>query len=214
MATRAGDAGLLRREVSLFEAKAEGRRGPGRRDNTAISRRRLRLSPMQLIAGLPALGDLLYLSSHDSEVPLRELPPGVLLQSICLAPLLACCTLFGASTITVDGPREWIECQDEDGQTRARLYLLPDTDYLAWDALHAGACSTSAGIPPAVTIPWRANSARLLRFHTRALAGLQVLGAESSGALSPLSRGLAARIVQDEGGLCWRVMRGWIDLSE
>jgi len=71
---------------------------------------------------------VLYPSGHASGALLRELPPGVLLESICLAPLLPCRSLLAASAITVEGPREWIECLDADGQTRARLYLLPDTD--------------------------------------------------------------------------------------
>jgi hypothetical protein len=77
--------------------------------------------------------------------------------------LLQCCSLLAASAITVEGPREWIECLAADGLPRARLYLLPDTDYLSWDALHAGACSTSV-CEPAAAGSWRPVRAHLLRF--------------------------------------------------
>lgn len=73
----------------------------------------------------------------------------------------------------------------------------PDTTYLAWDALHAGARPTPAGVP-AVAGPWRPAYAHPLRFHTRARAGLQVLATATHCALSPLSRQVAARIARDE----------------
>lgn len=198
MAAHAGDAGLPRREASLPAALAERLRASCRRDSgVPVSRRRLRLSPQRLLADLPALGDVLYLSVRASAALPWQLPPGVLLTSACLAPLLHCCSLLAASAITDEGPREWIECLAADGLPRARLYLLPDTDYLSWDALHAGACSTSV-CESAATGSWWPVRAHLLRFHTRALAGLQVLGAERSGALSPLSRQLAGRIAREE----------------
>ncbi|MFA6228878.1 MAG: hypothetical protein WC617_01725 [Rhodanobacter sp.] len=209
MAAHAGDAGLLWRRASLLGPLAECLRASCRRDSAvAVSRRHLRLSPARLLAGLPALGDVLYLSSHAGGAQLRELPQGVLLESICLAPLLQCVSLLAASAITVEGPQEWIECQDADGRTCARLCLLPDSDYLAWDALHAGACSTTAGVPAPPARPWRPANAHLLRFHARGLAGLQVLRAETSSNLSPLSRQVAGRIARDDAGLCgWRYAR-------
>ena len=194
MATHAGDAGLLRREALLSNAL---RVSCSRDSSAAISRRRLRLSPAQWLAGLPALADVLYLSGHASAALTCELPSGVLLESRVLMPLLSCAALVAVSTITVAGPREWIECQQADGHTRARLYLLPDTDYMAWDSLHAAASSSSVG-RCATASPWRPRHAYPLRFHTRALAGLQLLGAESSCALSPLSRQLAGQIARDE----------------
>jgi len=51
-------------------------------------------------------------------------------------------------------------------------------------------------------------SAHRLRFHTRSLAGLQLLRGEASSALSPLSRPLAARIVRDEVNSRWVAARG------
>lgn len=199
MLDHTADAGLLGREAALLAPVAARLHGAARDGRASvISRRRLRLSPQELICRLPALGDVLCVSGHASGALLRELPRGTLLQSIQLAPLLQCRCVFAASTITVEGPREWIECRDADGHTRARLYLLPDTDYLAWDALQADALAIS---PPeqAEAAAWHPVRAELLRFHTRALAGLQLLGAAETGdALSPLSRQLAGRIVQDE----------------
>jgi hypothetical protein len=201
MATRAGDAGLLQRKAWLRGALAERLQASGRRGAAAVSCRRLHLSPARWLAGLAALGDVLYLSGHARGGLLDELVQGVLLESMVLAPLQRCDAWWAASAITVDGPREWIECRDADGQASARLYLLPDTDYLAWDALQAGAGAGPA-CEPMTAAPWRPAGAHLLRFHTRALAGLQVFGAERSRSLSPLSRQLAGRILRDEGGGC------------
>ncbi len=66
----------------------------------------------------------------------RELPRGLLVEAMQLAPLLQTRWLL-ASMITVEGSRKWIECVDREGRCWARLYLLPDTDYLAWDRLRA-----------------------------------------------------------------------------
>src|SRR3546814_12231625 len=77
----------------------------------------------------------------------RELPRGLLAEAMQLAPLLQTRRLVAASAITVEGPREWIDCVDREGRTCARLHLLPDTDYLAWDRLLA--CGEPMAATPA-----------------------------------------------------------------
>ncbi|WP_017464042.1 hypothetical protein [Dyella ginsengisoli] len=74
--------------------------------------------------------------------------------------------LAHACAVTIDGPREWITVHDRAGKPRCRLYLLPDTDYLAWDALLAHADATVA---PAARPRWRAHRGRRLRFEVESI---------------------------------------------
>ncbi len=175
---------------------------------TTICGRRLRLSPAQLIEGLPSLGCVLYVPMRGCRSPVQEMLPGLLVETTLLAPLLQFRRLVAASSITVEGPREWIECVDRRGDACARLYLLPDTDYLAWDALLA--CAGPATTLPASRRPHESGpvGAQLLRFHARWLAGLQVLRGEIVGSrVSPLGRQQAGLIARAEAASRWRMPR-------
>ena len=164
---------------------------------SAIHRRRLPTAPARLIDGLPELGNVLYVPMCPDGTVLRELPRGLLVETMQLAPLLQTCTLCAASAISVEGPREWIDCLDREGRSCARLHLLPDTDYLAWDRLLEP--GQPAADPSAYRLrPSRPACARVLRFHTRQLAGLTVLGAEIRMPISPLARQLAGQIARAE----------------
>lgn len=164
---------------------------------STVSRGGMRVTAAQLLDGLPALGDVLYVPMrpvHAHRALTSELSRGVLVETLALAPLLQTCMLAAISAITVEGPREWIECMDREGRICVRLHLLPDTDYLAWDRLLACA-------EPQPTRGLRASrpaSAQVLRFHARRLAGLSVFGAEFTGRVSPLSRQLAGQIARAE----------------
>lgn len=158
-------------------------------------RRRLRLAPASLIEALPALGSVLYMPLAACGPAMPEMPRGVLVEALQLAPLLQVRWLMASSVITVDGPREWIDGIDRTGCPCMRLHLLPDTDYLAWDSLLARGEPATA-MPAPGTQRARAAAAYMLRFHRRRLAGLEVLGCEVASGLSPLSRQLAERIVQ------------------
>jgi hypothetical protein len=144
---------------------------------------------------LPSLGCVLYVPMHPL-LPVACAPRGVLVQAMQLAPLLQVHWLTAASTIGVDGPREWIECMDHDGHQCAHIHLLPDTDYLAWDALLAG--DTAASMPPRCLQRSPPGRVQLLRFHRRRLAGLDMLDAETVSVVSPVSAQLAVRIVRAE----------------
>lgn len=159
-------------------------------------RSRLCLTTAQWLAGLPALGSVLYAPAAHG-VPRGRPLPGLLVESVELAPLLHTRSLASVSAITSDGPREWMECRDAGERLLARLYLLPDTDYLAWDALYACAGAGSVAAAHADAGAWRPASAQLLRFRLRRHACLQVLGAEAVDASSTLVRDLAARIARD-----------------
>lgn len=200
MGMRLDRAGLLRRVAAPFAA---GRRASlcGAAEAAATCRSRLCLSIARWLAGLPALGNVLY---APSAMPgrLRGRPlPGLLVESADLAPLLHARTLAFASAVTADGPREWMECRDAHECLLARLYLLPDTDYLAWDALCAGAdIAVNGARADAVASP--PTAVRVLRFRSRRLAaGLQLLGADTVASASPLGRDVAARIARDAATL-------------
>lgn len=163
-----------------------------------VTRQSLRVTPEHLIHYLPALGNVLYMPMRSCAKPMANLPRGFLVEAMPLAPLLRAHWLVMASVITVDGPREWIDCVDADHGACARVHLLPDTDYLAWDAL-LGCGDMAADFPAAVpaSAPLPA-SAQMLHFHTYRMAGLEVLGAELAATASTLSRDLASRIALDE----------------
>lgn len=161
-----------------------------------IARQSLRVTPEHLIHYLPALGNVLYMPMRSGAQPVVNMPKGFLVEAMSLAPLLRASWLVLASEITVDGPREWIDCMDADHHACARMHLLPDTDYLAWDAL-LGCGDKVPDFPAAASTP-SAASAQMVRFHSRRMAGLQMLGAELAAHSSTLSRELAGRIARDE----------------
>ena len=150
----------------------------------------------QLAQVLPALGCILYLPARQAGGAEDDPGGGLLAGHRELAPLLRTRGLHVASTVTAEGPREWIECVDEANRSLARLYLLPDTDYLAWDAMLAGAVP-SAQQPPAAE-GFRAVGAHLLSFAYRRLPGLAVLEGVGPGPVSALGRGIAAEIARQE----------------
>ena len=165
---------------------------------SATNRRDLQISPARLLEGLPELGSVLYLPMCLHCAPRRDLPRGLLVETMQLAPLLLTRTLAAASTITVEGPREWIDCLDREGRNCARLHLLPDTDYLAWDRLLDQGAPVPASAPSDWLRPPRPACASVLRFHLRRLAGLSVLGAEVCMPISALTQQLADQIARAE----------------
>jgi hypothetical protein len=169
-----------------------------------IARRWRRMAPAALLHRLPTLGCVLYMPGTDTGVePLHR----CLLGSRELAPLLCTHWLAEAGEVTTDGPREWIECVDARGVIRARLHLLPDTDYLAWDRLLA------AGEAVPVAAPWRAScrfrpaSARLCGFRWRPLACLQVFDACPAPVVSLAGQRVAAQVARAEALPLQRVAR-------
>jgi hypothetical protein len=159
----------------------------------------LAVPPRTLVEGLGQLGGVLYLAPPTSRCPASQVPPaGCLVENVELAPLM--CTHYVGLTcaITAEGPREWLDCVSAEGDTLARIYLLPDTDYLAWDGLFAGATSVDAPDRRAPDRDWlRACRARVLSFQRRRLVGFDVLGAREVS-ISSLGRGVARDIAVSE----------------
>jgi hypothetical protein len=167
-------------------------------DTTAwtISRVSIRMSGTELAARLPLLGGVLWLPACASARSGRELAPGWLVTRHDLAPLLQTEELRASSMIGADGPREWIDCLDATGAFCARLHLLPDTDYLAWDALLSGGSPLpSAPVCPG-EVACKAAIAQLLCFRVGRVAALNLLDTLPLGRLSSLGRGIARDVAR------------------
>ena len=159
-----------------------------------VERRWLRITPRLLARRLPAAGPVLYLPCVAS----ADAVAGLLVGCRELAPLLCVRWLVAACAIGSDGPHEWLECRARDGRLCARLHLLPDSDYLGWDALLA------AGMPVQASCRQRrgderVEAAQLLDFRCRRLAGLEVLEALPAARVSALGGGIARDIARAEG---------------
>jgi hypothetical protein len=165
---------------------------------STVSSRWLQITPGVLAPYLPALGCTLYLPPREALVPLGALPFGVVSEQAALTPLLGVSRLKHSSVVSRDGPRAWIDCINAHGQRQARLYLLPDTDYLAWDALLAQA-QPCAGLERHPHVPeLHLAQARLTCFALRRLAGLDCLSARAPGQVSVLGKGVAQEIARSE----------------
>lgn len=159
----------------------------------------LAITPRTLMDGLGQLGGVLYLAPASASCFAQDnAPSGCLVESADLAPLLATHYVALTCAITAEGPREWIDCVGGQGDALARIYLLPDTDYLAWDGLFVDAMPVEA---PSREVPdreWlRASRARVLSFTRRRMVGFTVLGAREA-LISSLGRGVARDIAVSE----------------
>lgn len=166
-----------------------------------------------LAAWLPRLGPILWLERCGGQALLpRDNPPvrGILLGSPVLEPLVACTGVGAHARVTTQGPREWLSFSDARGEARAKLYLLPDSDCLAWDEMVAamGAVPVREDLPrlrghwallrAAVLrfgLAWRA---RVLRFESGQLAWLPTLNATPPLRLSLVGLDAVRAIAQEE----------------
>ncbi|GAB3793722.1 hypothetical protein GCM10028797_36250 [Dyella agri] len=161
-----------------------------------VERRWLRIAPSLLARRLPAAGPLLYL---PCAVPTpADAPTGLLAGCRELAPLLYVRRLVAACAVGSDGPHEWLECRARDGRLCARLHLLPDSDYLGWDALLAEGTPVRAE-RSARRGDERIKAAQLLDFQCLRLAGFEVLDALPTARVSALGGGIARGIARAEG---------------
>ncbi|TBR40238.1 MULTISPECIES: hypothetical protein [Dyella] len=151
----------------------------------------LAFDPGQLAAHLPALGSVLYQWTRDAEYDAMAPTRGWLVQQPHLRAVVGVTHIQCVSMVGARGPREWFDCIDMAGQVRARIYLLPDTDYLAWDALMASGTPVQA--PPSwrPTYSHRRATAKPVQFQCRTLPGLTLLQARRVEVLSTLGRDVA-----------------------
>ncbi|HEX7916425.1 hypothetical protein [Rudaea sp.] len=169
----------------------------------------------RLAEWLARLGPALWLhrAGSDRVFPRARLSThGVLLlDHPALAAFAGSVVIEAHGAVTSHGPREWLEFVDAQFACIARLYLLPDADYLAWDAM-LGDCAIMR-VAPGKPLRWRAHAAfmrcawrrmhgswqaRIVRFPLMRLPCLQVLGVRAPAELSALGRQIAATIACDE----------------
>jgi hypothetical protein len=169
----------------------------------------------RFIDWLPRLGTPLWLhrTRPDTVFPrARLLPQGVLLlDHPALAAFADCRQVTAQGLVGAQGPREWLEFADARGVCIARLYLLPDTDYLAWDGMLAD-CGIQR-VESREPQRWQAHAAfmrgalsrlrstwqaQAMRFPVLRLPCLQVLGLRAPDSFSVLGRQLASAIANDE----------------
>jgi hypothetical protein len=173
--------------------------GVTHRTRASVATRWLAVSPHTLAHGLTQLGCVLYLPTRRCADEGVDLPLGLLADSLELTPLLCTRYVGLASAVTGEGPREWIECVDLCGHLQARIYLLPDTDYLAWDALFADGVPVDAPANHRAGRPvCFAEQARLICFTRRAVSQLSMLCGSEPERVSTLGRGVARDIAVAE----------------
>jgi hypothetical protein len=172
------------------------------------------LTLQRALEALPQLGTVLWLHrpSPDRAFPrARLLSSGVLLlDHPALGGLADCATVKAFCAVTAHGPREWLEFDDAQGEAIARLYLLPDTDYLTWDAMLSGCAVTT--IPMPARQAWRTPVAfmrsafarrdvtwqgRLARLPMLRLIGLNVLGLRAPTPVSALGARIAHALAEE-----------------
>ena len=169
----------------------------------------------EIAAWLPRLGAVLWLDrSSRRHAPARATigARGVLLLDHPALAVLARCTSATAHTqVSSHGPREWLCFRDVEGVPIAKLFLLPDTDYLAWDEMIS---ATHLSPPAKEPMRWHAHvaffrtacarlgpqwQARLLTFAHVRLPWLQTLDARPPLRLSLLGIEISRLIAQSEG---------------
>jgi hypothetical protein len=179
----------------------------------AASKRSLDLA--SLAEALPRLGAVLWLDRQTRRSPSTRVMLGargmLLLDHPVLATLSDCDTVTAHIAVTSFGPREWLCFRDAAGGAQGKMFLLPDTDYFAWDQMMAGSDLVSS---PASTRGWHTHAAfmrcalarigsgwraRLLRFDLQRLPWLRTLGACAPLRISLIGLELARSIARAEG---------------
>lgn len=167
-----------------------------------------------LADALPRLGSVLWLEHRGaarSGQP-NATPRGVvLIDHPVLAPLARCASVSAGQAVTPGGPREWLEFRDAASEPLAKLFLLPDTDYLAWDEMTARCGFAPLAPPPSrwsahtaflrsafarLGASWRAH---VLSFELKRMPWLRTLDARTPLRLSLFGVELARAIARDEG---------------
>lgn len=162
---------------------------------------------------LPRLGPVLWLDRRTTTAQARLCANArsgpLLLDHPALITLSNCHKLAAHHAIATHGPREWVSFHSANGEVDARLYLLPDSDVLAWDEMIPGLRMDCSGSnqdePPTHTNFLRRAlgrfgqrwQARLLEFRSLNRPWLNVLDAKAPLKISLLGIELAGHIVRD-----------------
>lgn len=168
-----------------------------RRATVDVTQTLRRVQPQQLLEWLPSLGNILFV--HEARSTTSTCPPGLLCTETSSLPLLTTCWITGSCIIAGDGPHEWCQCLDQQGRVVARLHLLPDTDYAAWDRFVLDPVGTT--IPPGMHAAdsFRPSHARIVNFCLRRLGGLTIVEQRTPNRPhSALSQRVAERLARTE----------------
>ena len=162
-----------------------------------------------IVRWLPRLGCVLWVYREHLRRPSDAIGdayrgwPG---DQLTLQALVRCTAIRTDVSVTSQGPRECVEFVGRDSVVQAKLFLLPDTDYLAWDLMLASHRGPSQ---PADGNQWQAPLRYLCsmvvrigaRWHAVPMRFTQrrsALAASIPHALSPMGERLAITIAKDE----------------
>lgn len=163
---------------------------------------------------LPRLGPVLWLDRRQRNRTARDLANArsapVLLDHPALIALCNARKLCAHHVISAQGPREWVSFHAASGEINARLYLLPDSDVLAWDEMIPALRITGSGseqneAPTHTNYLRRALGrfgqrwqARFVEFRSSSQPWLKVLDARPPLKVSLFGIELAGQIVREE----------------
>lgn len=160
------------------------------------------------------LGPVLWLEHAHAARDEPVLPPKgiILLEQPMLAPLARARRVSAQVAVTSVGLRERLRFIDAGGQLQAQLFLLPDTDCLAWDEMTA-ACQLHAE-PAAAATRWNLHQAfrrgafsrlaaphraHVVVFDLLRLSCLRVLAVREPLRLSLIGAERAQQIAREQG---------------
>ncbi len=179
----------------IFARRLCRQAGPGQPD---IDCKLTAVDALTLARELPGLGRVLLVSRRDEVAP-RDDPSLRLVADAASMALLETRWLLHACLVSTYGPLEWFQCLDGAGRVLARLHLLPETDFVAWDRLLAGDGDASPRCHPSQLQPLAASRAQVVRFRTRKLAGLTILEQREAWLdCAAMSRDVASRLARSE----------------
>lgn len=116
-----------------------------------------------------------------------------------LVGLVSAERVVASVAVDSDGPHECLRFLDDEGDTLASLWLLPDSDFLAWETLLAAlpgeAIVRERGRRE---VPLRTSSARVLRLQRARVGGVELLDAQTPARLSVLGLASARRLALAE----------------
>lgn len=169
----------------------------------AACARPLRPDLARLASRLPQLGCVLCCACAPAGgmTAVRDADGVLLVDDPRLRWLCATARVEARCAVTRAGPREWLRFEDAGGAVLACVYLLPDTDFLAWDALLSACGDVAPSGDDAQVVRRVQRRADLLRFRCLRVGRLTALGSESAARVSPLGRTVAGEIAGDRRGV-------------
>ena len=152
-----------------------------------------------LADALADLGVVLYVyTRHDSRTWLAPHAPWPARRE--LVGLVSAERVVASVAVDSDGPHECLRFLDDTGHALASLWLLPDSDFLAWETLLAALPrdAIARDRPHAGEMPARSSQARVIRLQSSRVGGVDLLDAHTPKRLSVLGLAQARRLALAE----------------